>query len=69
FLPRESIRFQAVWSVVKSMALWLLLALAGVLLAQMMSDASIALLTRSLRGLAIIGLALMLVVWRKSNRY
>lgn len=68
FLPRESIRFQVIWSVVKRMALWLLMALVSVLLAQMMSDASIALLTRSLRGLAMIGFALMLIVWRKSNR-
>ena len=67
FLPKEFIRFQVIWSVVKRMAVWLLMALVSVLLAQMMSDASIDLLTRSLRGLAMIGFAIMLVVWRKSN--
>lgn len=69
FLPRESIRFQVIWAALKRMVVWLLMALVSVLLAQMMSDASIALLTRALRGLAMIGFALMLVVWRKSNRF
>lgn len=68
FFPRESIRFQAIWSALKRVAIWLLLALVGVLLAQMMSDNSIALVTRSLRGLAMIGFAMLLVVWRKSSR-
>lgn len=68
-LPRESRRFRAIWPVLKQIAIWIFLAMAGVLLAQMMSDATIMLIDRSFRGIAMIGFAMLVVFLRKSNRF